>query len=716
MMKHGPVLGAILAFSWGLNPAAAQTSSVAHERSKSAVVDPAYDAKKVFPAPDVKEGGAPWIYGEAELECWRHLLARERSAEACREVNYPGEYHTPSPRASFRREFPSPSTWPPTLTVFAVGDIVFSAGDRVLLRAKAADGPHKIDVPRDLPAGPVTVRVDLTTSREPPALLIEQKPAATDASWAWSADGASWGPVRDFPQTRSGIPPHRVEDPEVNLVPVGMAGALYDFGRDILGVPVFRCGGTPTLAVGESTAEALLPAADERRGEYRYGLVQQEDGFWAGKWKYAFRYLRIDGGPASDVSCRAAFHPVRYRGAFACSDPQLTRVWMVGAYTLRANMHDFSLDGIKRDRLPWIGDLASCMAVNAYVFADPEIVRRTITVLGRAGIAGKDVNGIADFSLWWIICHDLFQLYFHDPAFLAREYPRIKEALKVLAGRCDGDGVLSPGSSWLFIDWGVQLNKSYTCTALQILWYWAQVSGARLADRMGDAATAKTCRDRAAALAALLKTRSWSDSAGAWNTYLESPSVARHANVLAALSGLAAADQYEGIRKVLAGTAAPPVQTPFFQGLELRALARMGAGGPVVSKIRSYWGQMLDRGATTFWETFDPSEQGDANYKMYGRPFGRSLCHAWASAPAAVLPGEVLGIRPTADGWKRFTVEPRLGDLDWAAACVPTPSGDIQVQAHQKGARVVIAVPAGAVLELRGKEYRGPTSVTTSAR
>lgn len=71
-------------------------------------------------------------------------------------------------------------------------------------------------------------------------------------------------------------------------------------------------------------------------------------------------------------------------------------------------MHEFLMDGIKRDRLPWAGDLAMSMMVNAYTFADREIVRRTIAMLGREGIAQTDINDIADYSLWWLIAQDRY--------------------------------------------------------------------------------------------------------------------------------------------------------------------------------------------------------------------------------------------------------------------------------------------------------------------
>ena len=78
------------------------------------------------------------------------------------------------------------------------------------------------------------------------------------------------------------------------------------------------------------------------------------------------------------------------------ADTLLNDIWFKSAYTLRLCMHEFLMDGIKRDRLPWAGDLAMSMMVNAYTFADREIVRRTIAMLGREGIAQTDINDIAD--------------------------------------------------------------------------------------------------------------------------------------------------------------------------------------------------------------------------------------------------------------------------------------------------------------------------------
>ena len=44
-------------------------------------------------------------------------------------------------------------------------------------------------------------------------------------------------------------------------------------------------------------------------------------------------------------------------GSFNCSDERLNKIWETGAYTVKLNMQDYLWDGIKRDRLVWLGDL-----------------------------------------------------------------------------------------------------------------------------------------------------------------------------------------------------------------------------------------------------------------------------------------------------------------------------------------------------------------------
>ncbi len=671
--------------------------SAAHQASRRFVIDPAYDALAPKPSPDVKPDAASWIYGDGQLEAWKLDRLVTDGFATNLHVDYLRNYGQVSKTISFRHAWPGTAT--DTITVRTNAEMAVRGEPNP---AKAGISPQTFH----LGAGADTagyVVIDLTSvNGEPPALLIEEGPLRTDATWQWSTDGREWSPTSVFPQTGSGKLPHQVEEPILTVKPLGKNGDVYDFGVNLLARPVFRCKGKPAIVTGESEAEALAPAA---QSESRLDVVQRPDGLWTSVHALGFRYLRVMHATAKDVAAEAYFHPVQYRGAFACSDDQLTRIWMNSAFTLRECMHGLMIDGIKRDRMPWIGDQASNLPANAYAFAEPEIVRESFTALGRP--QDGYINNIVDYSLWWVISQGTYQEYFDDPAYLQKELPHIDRLLATLAKQADGNGMLRPpDNAWVFIDWGVHTDKKRTSTSLQIMWYWAQRSGAILAAKAGNAVMATRWKQRADALEVQLQSKGWNPATKAWQEYLEGPETSSpYPNFLALLAGMARPDQVAGIRQNLIDH--PCQGTPFMRGFELLALARAGDPDLATQQLRDYWGGMLDRGATTFWEDFKPGEQGD--YTMYKRPFGRSLCHAWASGPAAILPAVVLGVRPLKDGWKEFAVEPHLGSLKWASACVPTPAGNIEIQADAN--KTTIDIPAGLTLVRGADRHAGPAKI-----
>lgn len=101
---------------------------------------------------------------------------------------------------------------------------------------------------------------------------------------------------------------------------------------------------------------------------------------------------------------------------------------------------------------------------------------------------------------------------------------------------------------------------------------------------------------------------------------------------------------------------------------------------------------MLAEGATSFWELYNPDEKGAAKYAMYGRPYGKSLCHAWGASPLYLLGRFYLGVEPTKPGYAAYTVKPVLAGLDWMEGEVPTPHGNVKVSVH--GAKLAVTAPA----------------------
>ncbi len=601
----------------------------------------------------------------------------------------------------FRREV---DCLPATMHFRATGNCQVTVNGAEILPVSDATAGRLLTIPHALAGQRRMVGFNVATDgSEPPALWIDVGPCSTDsAGWQCSADGRNWSTAQAIPDETKGAPPHSSDLPTVELRPVGRTGELFDFGRTLFGHVSFRAAGTPVLRVGESTPEAL--ANDLAGREQREDLVPGLNGTWRSQFALAFRYVRVAGAQAEDVRVTASFRPVAYRGAFACADDRLTRLWMTSAFTLRSCMNLLLFDGLKRDRLPWAGDQAMNLIVNAYTFADTEIFRRSFTALGRNGIEASDINGIVDYSLWWIINHDQFQRYFDDPAYLAREWPRIQALLAHMEMRCDERGLLEPRpNTWLFIDWGLKKEDKRTVVPLQVLWFWALKAGSSLAERAHHPAAAARWAGHAGRIQKVLHKEAWNPALGGWQLYVEKEGqLSRHANLLAVLSALAPPDQHDQIRQHLLGNALPPVITPFMASLEMTALARLGATDALPRLIERYWGPQVDHGATTFWEKYDPAEPG-ALYSMYDRPFANSLCHAWGSGAAALLPAEIVGLRPETDGWRKFTVAPALGQLAWAAATVPTSRGDIMAEVRQTvGVQtIILTVPPGATANVQ---------------
>ena len=118
--------------------------------------------------------------------------------------------------------------------------------------------------------------------------------------------------------------------------------------------------------------------------------------------------------------------------------------------------------------------------------------------------------------------------------------------------------------------------------------------------------------------------------------------------------------------------------------------------------IRRYWGAMLDRGATTFWEDFNLDWLENSGRIDEFTPEGKldlhadfgafcykglrhSLCHGWACGPMPFLSERVLGIEFLEPGGKKISVKPDLGDLEYVSGTYPTPFGGISVTAERSG-------------------------------
>ena len=97
----------------------------------------------------------------------------------------------------------------------------------------------------------------------------------------------------------------------------------------------------------------------------------------------------------TEVSAIFSYRDIPYLGSFKCNDERLNQIWMTGAYTVHLNMQDYLWDGIKRDRLVWVGDLhPEVMAVNA-VFGYNEVVPKSLDLIRNLTPLPGWMNGLS---------------------------------------------------------------------------------------------------------------------------------------------------------------------------------------------------------------------------------------------------------------------------------------------------------------------------------
>jgi hypothetical protein len=158
-------------------------------------------------------------------------------------------------------------------------------------------------------------------------------------------------------------------------------------------------------------------------------------------------------------------------------------------------------------------------------------------------------------------------------------------------------------------------------------------------------------------------------------------------------------DPAKACKQVIAVDGASRFST--FYGLYmLDALSMAGMYDQALEIALTYWGGMLDMGATTFWEDFNvewmnntarldeftPEGMNDihGSFGAYCYPsYRHSLCHGWSSGVTAWLSENVLGIKVIEAGCKTLKIEPHLGNLEWVEGSFPTPLGIVKVK-HTK--------------------------------
>jgi hypothetical protein len=489
---------------------------------------------------------------------------------------------------------------------------------------------------------------------------------------------------------------------------------VIDFGVEITGsvelfTPMTKGKDMPSVRIrfGESVAESMAEIG-ERGAQNDHALRDQVVKLpWLGKTTIGpsgFRFVRIDNADPridvqlSQVRAILTLRDIPYIGSFKCSDERLNRIWETGAYTVHLNMQDYLWDGIKRDRLVWLGDMHPEVSVIQCVFGHNDVVPKSLDMIRDVTPVTEWMNGISSYSMWWILIHEEWYQHHGDLEYLKQQQAYLTALLKRLRTYVGADG-REKLDGMRFLDWPTFENKTAVHEGLQAMMTLTMESGARLCGILGDSETARLCNETVALL----------------RKHVPEASGRKSPAALLSLAGLRdPAEVAAVLRKDV-----PNDLSTFYGFYVLNALAKAGDIDTGLDFISQYWGGMLDFGATTFWEDFDLAwtknagridEPVPAGEKDLHGDFGahcyvgfrHSFCHGWAGGPTAWLSRNVLGISPAAPGCAKVRIAPNLGRLAWGEGTYPTPKGAIHVR-HEKQAdgtvKSTVKLPEGVTRE-----------------
>ncbi len=589
------------------------------------------------------------------------------------------------------------------------------------------DGKMLFGMPRQfsVPAGCHHINIKVHNQSTPPALFISGKTVNTDGTWNVTCEDKEWidesGKASDTSSTvyrPAGFwnfnsfddIPSKFSLERRHDVAVGCSDGLYDFGKETFGFVKLHGivgEGEINLYYGESIEEARDKEYCETldklvvKGGVVIDLVTGKSApltdVYTLENSKAFRYVLVDakGCTVGDVSMDYEFMPEQVKGAFRCSDEEINRIWEIAAYTMQLTAREFFIDGIKRDRWVWSGDASQSYLMNYYLFNDNEMVKRTTWLLGGKLPVTSHINTILEYTFFWLNSIYDYYLYSGDRHFLKQVYPMMQRYMDFVLCRTDSDGMVEGlAGDWVFIDWAdAPMDKHGQLAFEQILFKKSLDAIAAVAEIVGDSSDSGKYGKLAEDLDAKLLPCFWNETQRALiHSRIhgeQSECVFRYPNIFAVLFGYLGKEQQETVKRtVILNDDVLKITTPYMRFYELESLCILGEHCRVMHEIKDYWGGMLREGATTFWEKYNPDEHGVSKYGMYGRPYGKSLCHAWGASPVYLLGKYFLGVKPTKPGYEEYVVSPALGGLDWFEGNVPTPFGSVYVRMSKESVTV----------------------------
>lgn len=487
---------------------------------------------------------------------------------------------------------------------------------------------------------------------------------------------------------------------------------IIDFGREFCGRLHLSFGwnnenASVRVRLGESVYETCAEEGEKNAGNYHslrdcvFPVVSCGD---ISASESGFRFARIDNAGENPINLTLIYaeesdNGLTIKGEFSCSDERLNEIYETAERTLALCVRDNDVwDGIKRDRVSWIGDFYPELIGSYMLYGDIPQFEKVLDCIKC--FDGHWVNDIPSYSAWWIICLEKYLDLSGNEDYVKSVISYADKIVGDFSSIIGERGAVSYKNNKLkyfcanefFIDWPTNGHKDSEIGWRYLVLYAVKCAAKLLARFGGDGEKAEAVIN-------------------SLDEYEYKPSEFKQVTALGVLAGKISAKE----AKPLLEKGGASGMTCFMSFAIIEALRTAGEGEFALSVIKEYYGAMLDLGATTFWEDFDidwlkddPSpidampEKGRKNiHADYGKfcylGLRHSLCHGWSSGFIDFFYGYILGVVPTEVGYKTIKIEPHLCGLSYAEGKIPTKYGIIEIRHELKGGKVfsTVVLPDG---------------------
>lgn len=466
---------------------------------------------------------------------------------------------------------------------------------------------------------------------------------------------------------------------------------ILDFGKEICGgIRLLIASFSPVklrITFGESLSECLS-SLNEKNATNDHSLRDYEitttclSDIETGQT--GFRFVKIEkltkeeSLSIKNIYAVSFYSYITTKNSFNCDDLLINDIFHTAARTADLCVQNgYVWDGIKRDRLVWIGDLYPEFLSLSYLHCNVKEIEKSLLFAKNQTELPLWINNIPSYSLWWLIICYQYCLKIQNFTFCKNNQDYITKLTDIILENIDDKG--NTLFEFNFFDWASSQSED---------------------EIVGVAAITMLCLENVINLYKVL-VLNFSLIEKKLELLKKKEYKVKEKKQVKALLSIVKNEFNDETLQFLTKNNSSGFST-FMSYFILTAIFKSGGKDKSIELTKEYYGTMLKYGATTFFEDFDISWSlnafgidclpqkgkkdlhGDEGNHCY-KGFRHSLCHGWSSGVIAFIVENIIGI--SSNEKREIVINPYLSTISHLKYKYPYKNGFIKIELEKKGTK-----------------------------